>query len=193
MITNDKAAARIQAKAQRRAIPAGTRADAGARAAALFMGAIPLPPASTVSAYWPLGDEFDSRPLLDALLQSGHKAALPVVVGADQPLIFRQWQPGDDMAVSSFGVSEPREAAGEVRPNVVVAPFLAFNAQGFRLGYGGGYYDRTLRTVRQSVPGLLAVGLGFELQEMATLPHDSNDEPLDWLISEHHVRQFHRN
>ncbi len=177
-----KAAARQLALARRQAVPAAVRDGAGAKAAEHFLAAIPLSavtanssdalasPRSVASVYWPLADEFDSRPLLHALIQAGHGVALPVVAGAGQALRFRIWHPGDTLAASSFGVLEPRPEAAEVTPDIVVAPFLAYNRQGFRLGYGGGYYDRTLRSLRHSVPGLLAVGLGYEAPAMAALP-----------------------
>ena len=187
-----KAAARRQARARRQAIPAAARAAAGLAAADHFMTTIPLPAGAVVSAYWPLSDEFDSRPLLDALEKAGYRLALPVVIGAGKPLSFRLWRHGDDMAESSFGVLEPLPDAAEVTPGVLVVPFLAYDAQGFRLGYGGGYYDRTLRALRRSPPGPLAVGLGYAAQLMTELPHDGNDEPLDWLVNEQGARQFPR-
>ncbi|MBT3533895.1 MAG: 5-formyltetrahydrofolate cyclo-ligase, partial [Rhodospirillaceae bacterium] len=109
-----------------------------------------------------------------------------------QALCFRRWEPGDAMTTSTFGVSEPLASAAAVTPDVVATPFLAYNAQGFRLGYGGGYYDRTLRALRQSVPGLLAVGLGYAAQDMAALPYDDHDEALDWLVNERGAQQFPR-
>ena len=199
-----KAAARQQARVRRQAVPASVRTGAGAKAAEHFLAAIPLPTGSpnspdtpgssglAVSVYWPLADEFDSRPLLHTLIKAGHRVALPVVIGAGQTLCFRIWQPGDALAKSSFGVLEPLPGAGAVTPEVVVTPFLAYNGQGFRLGYGGGYYDRTLRILRHSVPGLLAVGLGYAAQATAALPYDDNDEPLDWLVNERGAQQFAR-
>ncbi len=192
MIPEDKAAARKRARAGRGAVPAAERAAAGAKAARHFMATIPLSPGAVVSAYWPLGDELDSRPLIQALLDAGQRIALPVVQGAGRPLCFRRWRHGDAMATSSFGVSEPLQSAAEVRPKIVIAPLLAYNGEGYRLGYGGGYYDRTLRALRQGVPGLLAVGLGFAAQEMPALPYDGHDEPLDWLVNENGARRFPR-
>ena len=192
MAAHDKTAARKQARIRRAAIPQSIRNDAGDQGATHFLDAINLSPKSTLSAYWPLGDEFDSLPLLQALLQAGHRIALPVVQGASQPLCFRVWQPGDAMAVSSFGVSEPLAAAAEVQPDVVVTPFLAYNDAGYRLGYGGGYYDRTLRVLRLARPDVLALGLGFAVQQMSVLPHDAHDEPLDWLVNEQGAQRFAR-
>jgi len=192
MISDDKAVARARARALRRGIPETDRIGAGARAAALFLDAIPLSPASVIAAYWPLDEEFDCRPLLEALLQTGHAIAMPVVAGPKQPLIFRNWKPGDAMAETSFGIMEPLAEAGDVQPDLVVTPLVAYNAQGFRLGYGGGYYDHTLRALRQSAPDLLAVGLGFSAQVMAELPCDDSDKPLDWLVHERGVQKFQR-
>ncbi len=192
MIADEKAVARARARALRADIPETDRIGTGVRAAALFLDAIPLPAASVISVYWPLEAEFDSRPLMEVLLKNGHAIALPAVVGAKQPLVFRHWKPGDAMAQSSFGIKEPLAEAGDVQPDLIVAPLVAYNAQGFRLGYGGGFYDRTLRVLRETAPDLLAVGLGFAAQVMAELPYDDSDEPLDWLVSERGVQKFQR-
>ena len=130
--------------------------------------------------------------LLYALLDHGYHAALPVVTARTRTLSFRRWRPGDDLAKGNFGVFEPLTDADEVMPNVVIVPFLAINPQGFRLGYGGGYYDHTLRALRETAPDLLAVGLGFSAQEVAYVPYDENDEPLDWLVTEQGTRRLQR-
>ena len=190
MKREEKVRARTLARKKRQAIPLPERDGAGAKAAAWFLGTIPLEPNSIVSLYWPLADEFDCRPLLYALSDNQHQIALPRVIGLGRPLDFRIWKPGDPLIKRAFDVFEPQATAERTEPRVVIAPLLAYNERGFRLGYGGGYYDRTLRALRTSVPGLLAVGLGYAAQEMAPLPHDENDEPLDWLVTERGVRQF---
>ena len=192
MTAQDKATVRSRARERRGAIPYAIRDKAGNQGAAHFIAMIPLAPNSIVSAFWPMDGEFDSLPLINALQQAGHQIALPVVLGVDQPLCFRRWRPGDAMTVSAFGVSEPLASAPALQPDVVVTPFLAYNNEGFRLGYGGGYYDRTLRALRQAGPGLLAVGLGFAAQEMPALPIDDHDEPMDWLVNERGAQSFVR-
>ena len=134
MTARDKAAARKQARARRAAIAESTRIDAGAHGAAHFLASVPLSANAIVSAYWPLADEFDSLPLLQALIQAGHQVALPVVQGAGQPLCFRRWRPGDAMAVGSFGVSEPLAAAAEAFAGGRVV--IVAGGEGDRRGYG---------------------------------------------------------
>ena len=116
--------------------------------------------------------------------------ALPAVIALTDSLCFRRWQPNDKLKKGRFGVYEPIANAEEIKPNVVITPFLAINPQGFRLGYGGGYYDRALRALRETTPDLLSVGLGYSAQEVASVPYDINDEPLDWLVTEQGTRRF---
>jgi len=188
----DKTSARTIAKLRRRSIPAQDREGAGIKVAASFLQNITLQQHSVISAYWPLPTELDCRPLVNALFNEGYRLALPAVIVKKQSMCFRCWKPGDSLAKSDLGVLEPLPIAKEITPNVVIAPFLAINSQGFRLGYGGGYYDRALRALRKTAPDLLAVGLGYSVQEVATLPYDENDEPMDWLVTEQGSRRFQR-
>ena len=181
---------RAEARTRRRRL-AETGADAaGVLAVARFREALPLRDSTAVAGYWPLPDEFDCRPLLFALHADGHLCALPVVSGRDRPLTFRAWTPDTKLQTGSFGVSVPPDDAGTVRPDVVVTPLLAFDDDGYRLGYGGGYYDRTLADLRAQDRDVLAVGLAFAGQRVASLPHNDGDEPLDWLVSESGAVQF---
>lgn len=179
-----KQALRVEARARRRSLAATGSAAAGARAVRHFRDALPLREPATVAGYWPLPDEFDCRPLLSSLYADGHVCALPVVTGRTQPLTFRVWAPATELRTSAFGVSVPPDGAATVRPDVVIAPLLAFDHDGFRLGYGGGYYDRTLAALRAQDRKVSAVGLAFAGQRVAALPRDGGDEPLDWLVSE---------
>jgi 5-formyltetrahydrofolate cyclo-ligase len=188
MIDDAKAQARIRARAQRNAIPDVD--GAGTKAAIRFLDGIPLKPNSIVSLYWPLAGEFDCRPLLYALSNHEHHIALPLVRGRGEPLDFRIWRPGDPLVKRAFNVHEPLETAEKTVPHVVVTPFLAYNELGYRLGYGGGYYDRTLRGLRQSLASVVAVGLGFAAQKMPELPFGETDEPMDWLVTERVVTRF---
>jgi len=139
-----------------------------------------------VSGYWPIRDEIDIRRLLTGLHGQGIRCALPIVMGRDRPLEFRQWQPGLELVQRPFGLSEPTETARLLTPRVLLVPLLAVDARGNRLGYGGGYYDRTLMHLRQSVP-IVAVGIGFEAQRVADVPNDRHDAPLDWVVTEKSV------
>jgi len=142
-----------------------------------------------VSAYWPLRDELDIRPLLNALHGEGLHCALPVVAGKAKPLVFRRWRPGDALVSASFGLAEPSADAPAVDPRALLIPLLAVDAVGNRLGYGAGYYDRTLAALRARGP-VIAVGIAFEAQRVAALPVDGYDQKLDWLVTEQSVTRF---
>lgn len=152
-----------------------------------FAAAISIPPGAAVSGYWPLADEFDPRPLLEHLHGLGHAIGLPVVLGRGLPLKFRRWQPGMELVQGSFKVMTPPPEAPEIVPRVVLTPMLAFDRDGYRLGYGGGFYDRTLAGLRAK-GGVVAVGVAFAMQEVAGVPRDSTDQPLDWIVTEREAR-----
>ncbi len=180
--TEAKRALRKQAAARRDAA-AGIAGEAGARLTETLLGADILPAGAAVSGFWPIGSEIDSRPLLRALAARGHVVALPVVVGRDRPLVFRAWAEDDAMAEGPWGIREPLESAAEVRPRVLFVPLLAFDRDGYRLGYGGGFYDRSIARLRAAGP-VLAIGLAWAAQEVPAVPHDALDEPLDWVLTE---------
>lgn len=130
-----------------------------------------------------MGSELDPRPLMQALDGRGHGLALPVVAGAGRPLVFRAWTPGDPLRPAAFNTREPSPDKAEVTPRVVLVPLLAFDRAGYRLGYGGGFYDRTLAGLRAAGTAL-AVGLAFAGQEVESVPRDVNDRRLDWIVTE---------
>jgi 5-formyltetrahydrofolate cyclo-ligase len=160
----------------------------GDRLAAAFLSAIGCPPGGVVSGYWPMGDEADVIPLLAQLSARGCGTALPVVVGKDVGLVFRRWQPGDALEAGTYGTHHPRPAASEAIPDLLLVPLLAFDRRGRRLGYGGGYYDRTLAALRAQRP-VLAVGIAFAAQEVEMLPDGPYDQRLDWVVTEQGARK----
>ena len=139
-----KAALREQARAQRSALDADDRSHVAMAVAAHFFEQIRLAPETVVAGYWSIGDEIDCRPIMLRLIESGHKVCLPAVEGEDRPLRLRLWEDGAPLFPSGFGTLAPSELAPEVAPQLVLMPLLGFDAHGTRLGYGGGYYDRTL-------------------------------------------------
>ncbi len=177
---SEKKAMRATAIARRKAAFA---ADAGERLAARFLAAYRLPPGTAVSAYWPKGSELDPRPLLHRLDADGQICLLPVVVGRGQPLLFRRWRPGSCLLEAGFKVMTPGPEAAEGVPSLVLCPLLAFDRRGYRLGYGGGYYDRTLRRLRQAGT-VTAIGIGFAAQEVPEVPTDATDQRLDGILTE---------
>ncbi|WP_417493091.1 5-formyltetrahydrofolate cyclo-ligase [Maricaulis sp.] len=142
-----------------------------------------LTPGMVVSAYWPLPGEIDPRPLMAALEARGACLALPVVIGPGHPLKFREWRAGDPLQRRAFGLMEPQETAPELVPDVLLVPLLAVDPDGNRLGFGKGYYDRTLAGLRaKGAP--LAIGLAYEAQMVAAVPVDEFDQPLEWVLTE---------
>ncbi len=184
-LTQIKAALRREAQRRRAeaARAAGDGPAVGAAIAERVQAAVPIPDGAVVSGYWPMRSEVDPRPLLLSLQACGHPLCLPAVVGAGQPLRFRAWRPGDALVAGGFGTQVPDAAQAERVPGLLLVPLLAFDRAGFRLGYGGGFYDRTLRALRQA-GDVLAVGLAFAAQEVATVPHDAKDARLDWIVTE---------
>jgi 5-formyltetrahydrofolate cyclo-ligase len=178
-----KRAARVAARAAREA----AHARGGDAATALCARVLPLIPAAgapvATSAFWPMGDEIDVKPLLAALDRAGHVVGLPITVSRTAPLVFRRWRPGDALIDGGFGTSIPDEDCAPVVPRVLIVPLLAFDRAGFRLGYGGGYYDRTLAALRRAGP-VTAVGVAYAAQEVASVPRGPDDQPLDVVVTE---------
>lgn len=148
---------------------------------------IALPRAAVVAGYFPLDDELDPRPAMWALAAAGHGLALPRMQGADRPLAFHAYAPDDALVRGVFGVMEPSPERPRVEPVVLLVPLLGFDRQGRRLGWGKGYYDRTLRDLRSRNPQVLAIGLAFAAQEVDEIPADDTDEVLDLVVTEQAV------
>lgn len=148
-----------------------------------------LPHAQIVAVYWPLGDELDPVPLLNTLHSLGHRMVLPVMLGAKKPLVFRTWCPGDELQNASFGTLEPSKDKTELEPDVILAPLLAFDSRGFRLGYGGGFYDRTLEKLRKK-KRVSVYGIAYAAQEMDQVIKGPYDQPLDGIVTELGVTRF---
>ncbi|MEH6630309.1 MAG: 5-formyltetrahydrofolate cyclo-ligase [Halopseudomonas aestusnigri] len=148
--------------------------------------AIELPKGAVVSAYWPLGDELDPMPLLNTLHTKGYRPVLPVMLGAGKPLIFKSWAPGDELEDAGFGTREPHADKEELEPDVLFVPLLAFDRAGYRLGYGGGFYDRTLDKLR-AYKSVTAIGIAYAAQEMEAVIRGPYDQPLDYVVTEAEV------
>jgi 5-formyltetrahydrofolate cyclo-ligase len=190
MISARKQAMRDEALARRQALRAAAP-DAARRMARNFIGAVPLAPSAVVSAFVAIGDETDPAPLIDLLRKEGHPIALPRVVRKGEKLAFHRYEPGAALVPGVFGLSQPGTDWPEAIPDVLIVPLLAFDARGQRLGYGGGFYDRTLSALRASRT-IVAVGFAFAGQEVPDVPHRESDEPLDWVVTERGARRFER-
>jgi len=186
-----KRALRQTAREHRQALAERLGLDAGPAALAHLLASGWLAPGAIVSAYWPMPGEFDVRPILHALSRRGHPCVLPIVVAKGRALAFRVWRPDSPLIFEGFGVLTPPPSAPERRPDLLLIPLLAFDAAGYRLGYGGGYYDRTLEMLRADGRRRpLAVGIAFSGQEVAAVPHGPRDRRLDALLTEAGVRVF---
>lgn len=182
-----KANLRVEALAKRAAISETVRAEAAKAAADHFFANIVLEPGDIVALYWRIRDEIDCQPILVRLVDGGQPVCLPVVLGADQPLELRLWQEGEPLYPSGFGTLAPSPLAPKVEPDIVLMPLLGFDKHGTRLGYGGGYYDRTLAA---AVKRPKLVGLAFACQEIEDIPRDAHDIPLDAVVTEEGARHF---
>ncbi|MGH6815945.1 MAG: 5-formyltetrahydrofolate cyclo-ligase [Hyphomicrobiaceae bacterium] len=182
---DDKAAARTAAKVVRgeARIRHGDRADTALAAYGLdFLPAAVWASPPIVSGFLPIGDEIDPMPLMRRLAMQGRCLCLPVLQGKGKTLLFRAWRPGDPLAERLWGIREPLPEQPIRAPDILLVPLLAFDAQGYRLGYGGGYYDRTLRALRAQ-KRIVAVGVSFDEQRLFTVPHLDYDERLDWVLT----------
>jgi len=159
-------------------------AACGATLAAHVLRDCAPPPGAVVSAFWPLGDEIDLRPLMHTLHERGHAVVLPVTPKRGLPLTFRRWRPGDVMEVERFGTMRP--IGEELAPDFLLVPLLAFDSAGRRLGYGGGFYDRTL----VGLPGRFRLGCAYAAQQVDEVPAGPYDMSLDAVATERGVVRF---
>lgn len=185
METSDhKAALRRQVYALRREAhrEAGAAAEAArdnALAAGLFEGP------RIVAGYRPIRTEIDPTPLMIALAEAGARLCVPVIEGAGQPLAFREWTPATEMVEGAFGAEIP-DSGDWLIPEALIVPLVAFDGGGWRLGYGGGFYDRTLEGLR-GAGGALAVGYAYAAQRVPAVPREPTDQPLDAVVTEQGV------
>ena len=140
-----------------------------------------IAPDAIVAGFWPIRTEIDIKPLLLALYGRGHRLCLPRTPPRGAPLTFHDWTPGDTLTRGSMGTLQPTGPA--IVPTVLLVPLLAFDDTGVRLGYGGGYYDRTLAML----PDAVAIGCAFAAQRVASVPRGPHDKPLDAIATEQGV------
>ncbi len=139
-----------------------------------------------ISGFYPFESEIDVRPLLGKLGGEGWTTALPVIVGKDRALEFRRWYPGEPTVAGRWNIPRPVEDAPVVTPDVLLVPMLAFDRTGFRLGYGGGFYDRTLADLKMR-KSVVAIGVAYAAQEVDFVPRGPHDMPLDFVMTEREV------
>lgn len=176
---------RQQMIAKRAALPASQRLAAAAAVANHFADHPYLTYAASFAGYYAMKAELDVLPIFNRMSTFNKITALPIVVDAQSPLTFGIWAPGTALAEGAHGTKQPAPETPTIIPEVVLVPLLAFDAQGYRLGYGGGYYDRTIAHLRATAPKPpLCVGVGFCAQEISEIPREEHDERLDGILTE---------
>jgi 5-formyltetrahydrofolate cyclo-ligase len=178
-----KQALRARALEERRKLSADAAAAFAARLAVEGLALVMRLRPDVVSAYFPLASEPSTLPLLQSLAAAGVKTALPVTGKLGTPLIFRLWRPGEPTVKGKMAIKEPLASAQEAAPDLLFVPLAAFDRSGHRLGYGAGFYDRTLAQLRAK-KAVCAVGVAFASQEFPELPHEAHDERLDYVLTE---------
>jgi 5-formyltetrahydrofolate cyclo-ligase len=173
---------------RRRGVHAARGPTAAAELRARVLAALPEK-SQIVAGYWPLGDELDCRPALAGLCAQGCTVALPVVAGQGMVLIFRRWIESEAMEQGPFGTWHPNTRAPVVEPDVLLLPLIAFDRRGHRLGYGAGYYDRTVSALRRQ-RSVLTIGLAYDEQEVDEVPAAAHDQVMDGIITDRRTLWF---
>ncbi|WP_108880984.1 5-formyltetrahydrofolate cyclo-ligase [Anderseniella sp. Alg231-50] len=137
----------------------------------------------TVSGFIPYLSEIDTRALLGMLGAQGIETCVPVVIENNTPLEFRTWAPGDPTVPGRWGIPIPPDGSPVVDPDVLLVPMLSYDRSGYRLGYGGGFYDRTLEKLRAMKP-VTAIGVAYSAQQVDAVIRGEHDQPLDWILTE---------
>ena len=168
---------------QRAALKAAERTAKGEAITALLTRILPISPGPLISFYWPFKAEYDPRPLARTLHRRGFRLSLPVVLTKAKPLIFREWWPGVRMRPGVWNIPVPVDIES-VNPDILLVPLVGFDCQGYRLGYGGGYYDRTLAALPVKPK---AIGIGFDFLEIKTIYPQPHDIAMDVIVTENGV------
>lgn len=182
MLTEQKGELRKTMMAQREAIaPEARKAAAKAVAEHGLPAGIMTGPA-IVSSYWAIGAELDPGRLERRLKAEGYTICLPAIQGRTEPMKFHTWAKGEPLRERKWGIMEPLPAAPAVDPDIMLVPMLAFDALGWRLGYGGGYYDRTIAALRTR-KNVVLVGFAYDEQRVDAVPHLDYDQRLDFVLT----------
>lgn len=164
--------------ARRGALSDAEHAALSARIVDGLLKALPVP--GVVAFCWPIKHEPDVRAVVERWVEMGARVALPVVVAEDAPLAFRPWTAETQLEPDRYGIPTP--VAGDfVQPDMILLPLNGFDSAGYRLGYGGGFFDRTLAALS---PRPLAIGVGFEVNRLPSIRPEAHDQQLDWIVTE---------
>lgn len=179
-----KKAARRELRARRNALTQAERQALSKAACDRLLAGFLANANGVVGCFSSLPGEIDTASLLAKLTEQGTETALPHTTGAGQPLVFRRYRYGDLMAAGAFGVMEPSVEQAIVEPNILVVPLLGFNQACYRIGYGGGFYDRTITLLRGRGKAQTVIGLAFQCQLFDPLPVSQHDVRLDAIVTE---------
>jgi 5-formyltetrahydrofolate cyclo-ligase len=179
-IQNWRDARRIELLAARIAVPMPQRRQWNHLVTQQLATYFPMLQSMVVGGYWPFRGEFDPRLLMRQLRDSGSRLALPVVVRKNTPLQFLEWWPGAPTVKAALSLPVP-DGTEVLAPQVLLIPPVGFDAHGYRLGYGGGYFDRTLAEMR---PQPLKIGVGFEISRLPTIHPQAHDVAMDFIVTE---------
>lgn len=185
-----KDALRQQMLAKRNAISSADRLEAAQSVALHYADHPYLAPAKTFAGYYPFRNELDVLPIFNRMSQYGRTMALPAVTG--DMLVFKHWAPSTPLTTDRYGVKTPEVTSEEMVPELVLVPLLAFDAQGYRLGYGGGFYDRVMQKYRDNGQDTLFFGVAYTQQEVDTVYAEPHDQPLDGILTDLGVSMFPR-
>lgn len=186
-IEAEKALLRKSARARREALSSQFRTEASNAISFHFFDKVAFGPEDAIAGYWRIRDEVDCQPILVRLMDCGQTVILPVVAGPEEPLDFRVWGSEAPLYEAGFGTLAPSDLAPRSEPDVILMPLLGFDKIGTRLGYGGGYYDRTLASLRKRP---MLIGLAFAAQAFDHIPREPHDIPLDAVVTEDGVEFF---
>ena len=188
MTVTEKSHLRTEARARRVNLAAAM--PGFARAIAVYADALSLAPGSIVGGYHALPGEADPALLLAALAARGHTIAYPRVVAKDAALDFHTVPAGQALRTGAYGIAEPAADFPRAVPGLLLVPLLAYDNQGHRLGYGGGFYDRTLAALNGAALRVTAIGVAFSGQEVISLPTGPHDMALHGILTEHGLKRF---
>ncbi len=139
-----------------------------------------------IGSYFSFRNEISTNLIHELLFSLGLEISLPCINDKNQNLIFRNWKANDDLEKNKYGILQPKEDAIEDYPRMIIVPLVGFSMSGYRLGYGGGYYDRFMDKKNNS-DKIISVGFGYSFQEMNDLPVESHDQKLDWILTEKYL------
>jgi len=187
-VSEKKSRLRVVALSQRDALPPAIRA-AAAESIASREFPLNVLPGTIVSGFSPMRTEVNPVPLMRKLADAGALLALPVIAGRGKPLIMRAWKFGDPLKAGQWDIREPLPDAPEVAPDILIVPLAAFDRAGHRIGYGAGYYDMTISSLRAKKHAT-AIGIAFAAQEIPRVPATERDAVLDLVLTEREVIDF---